>query len=274
MNGYSKLAASIVTSSIWTEADTTRIVWITMLAIADMHGEVNASIPGLARVAGVSVEACETAIRVFLAPDPYSRTKDDEGRRIEVIDGGWVLLNHRKYRELATGAEKAANHAKRQQRYRAKHNRNAKGDALSDASGVTGDVLVTGKRQAATEAATEAATNTNTNTERVGVLGIENAKTALGRAFKRDANSPWTYAEESALLECVRRPSFHSELDLLLVFKSKPQSYFPQSISRLLSDWPSTVDRARNHKEEVTAAKPLSIQAKEMLAQRERLKNL
>jgi hypothetical protein len=40
------------------------------------------------------------AIRGFLSPDKYSRTPDDEGRRIEVIDGGWRLLNYGKYREL------------------------------------------------------------------------------------------------------------------------------------------------------------------------------
>jgi len=125
MANYTKLFNSIITSTIWTEDDKTRIVWITMLAIADQHGEVQASIPGLARVSGVSLEAAETAINKFLAPDPYSRTPDDEGRRIEKIEGGWALLNHGKYRLMASAEDSKKANADRQKRHREKHTRNA-----------------------------------------------------------------------------------------------------------------------------------------------------
>lgn len=97
-----------------------------MLACADKNGEVQASIPGLARIAGVPVEACREAINKFLSPDPDSRTKDDEGRRIEEIDGGWSLLNFRKYREMASKEDSKASEAARKARYRAKIARNAK----------------------------------------------------------------------------------------------------------------------------------------------------
>jgi hypothetical protein len=126
MTGYTKLFNSIVTSTIWTEDDKTRIVWITMLAIADKNGEVQGSIPGLARIAGVDVESCRIAIGKFLSPDPDSRTKDDEGRRIEEIDGGWSLLNHQKYREMASRDEQREAEAKRKARYRNKIKRNQK----------------------------------------------------------------------------------------------------------------------------------------------------
>lgn len=107
------------------EPDQTRLVWITMLAIADKNGEVQGSIPGLARIAGVSVEATREAINKFLSPDPDSRTKDDEGRRIETIDGGWRLLNYRKYREMASREEAREAEAKRKADYRARLERNA-----------------------------------------------------------------------------------------------------------------------------------------------------
>lgn len=122
---YTKLFNSIITSTIWTEDDKTRIVWITMLACADKNGEVQASIPGLARLAGVPLEDCRTAINKFLSPDPDSRTQDDEGRRVEVIDGGWSLLNFRKYREMASKEDMQASEAARKARYRAKIARNA-----------------------------------------------------------------------------------------------------------------------------------------------------
>ena len=121
---YTKLFSSIVTSTIWVESDRTRIVWITMLALADRHGEVQASVPGLARIAGVPVADTETAINLFLAPDPYSRTPDDQGRRIEKIEGGWALINHAKYRDMASREESKEANAKRQKRHRDKASRN------------------------------------------------------------------------------------------------------------------------------------------------------
>lgn len=115
---YTKLFNSIVTSTIWLEDDRTRIVWITMLAMADKNGEVPGSVPGIARIAGVPTEDCRTAINKFLAPDPDSRTKTDEGRRIEEIDGGWVIINHTKYRNLASDSDRKEKAAIRQRRKR------------------------------------------------------------------------------------------------------------------------------------------------------------
>jgi hypothetical protein len=97
---FTKLFSSITASTIWAAPDQTRIVWITMLAMADQHGRVWASIPGLANIARVSIEATETALAELMAPDKYSRTTEHEGRRIAPIDGGWRLLNHGKYRAI------------------------------------------------------------------------------------------------------------------------------------------------------------------------------
>src|SRR3990167_799088 len=97
---FTKLFSSITESTVWCEPDRTRLVWITMIAMADRHGRVWGSIPGLANRARVPVEDCRTAIDTFLAPDRDSRTPENEGRRIETIDGGWRLLNHAKYRDM------------------------------------------------------------------------------------------------------------------------------------------------------------------------------
>lgn len=88
-----------------------------MLAMSDQDGIVEASIPGLARRAGVTVDVCEKAISTFLAPDPYSRTRDLDGRRIEEVDGGWRLLNHDKYRAKQNIEDVRERAAERQRRY-------------------------------------------------------------------------------------------------------------------------------------------------------------
>lgn len=96
---YAKLMSNIVTSSVWVEPHATVRVWIALLAQKDQNGEVQASIPGFASLCRVTIEECEAAIRTLLAPDPYSRTKEHEGRRITEIDGGWRVLNHAMYRD-------------------------------------------------------------------------------------------------------------------------------------------------------------------------------
>src|ERR1051325_7827971 len=97
---FTKLFSSITESSIWMEPDATRLVWITMLAMSDQNGFVFGSVPGLAHRARVSIEDCRAALRTLLEPDHESRTPDHEGRRIAVVDGGWALLNHAKYRKI------------------------------------------------------------------------------------------------------------------------------------------------------------------------------
>lgn len=96
---FVKIYASILDSSIWLEPAPTRLVWITLLAMADEFGVVRASVGGLAHRARVDKAECEAAIETLLSPDPDSGSSDYEGRRIAVIDGGWEVLNALKYRE-------------------------------------------------------------------------------------------------------------------------------------------------------------------------------
>jgi hypothetical protein len=116
---FTKLFQSILDSTIWQEPSETKVLWITMLAMADRNGEVQASIPGLARRAGVTMQQCETALQCLLSPDKYSRTPAHDGRRISAVDGGWQLLNHAKYRALLSAEERREYNRKKQAEYRA-----------------------------------------------------------------------------------------------------------------------------------------------------------
>jgi len=98
MTGFTKLFSSIVSSSIWCEDDVTLRVWIALLALSDAHGDVDASIPGLASLCRMPVEDCERAIGILCAPDPHSRSKTKEGRRIELRHGGFRIINYASYR--------------------------------------------------------------------------------------------------------------------------------------------------------------------------------
>jgi len=120
MAGYTKLFQTILASTIWGAAKETKIVWITMLAMADKHGCVHSSIPGLATMARLTIPETETALAELSSPDPYSRTKDFDGRRIETIDGGWFVLNHPKYRDMMTTDDRREYNRIKQQEYRAR----------------------------------------------------------------------------------------------------------------------------------------------------------
>jgi hypothetical protein len=103
---FTKLFSSITASTIWCEDDQTRIVWITMLAMANKNGFVFASVPGLAKMAVVPVEATRSALEKFMQPDRDSRSQEHEGRRIEVVDGGWRLLTYMKHRAIRDEEER------------------------------------------------------------------------------------------------------------------------------------------------------------------------
>jgi hypothetical protein len=106
MSNFTKLFGSILTSTIWQESKEVKLLWITLLASCDRWGIVEASLPGLAHNAMLTLAETEEGMKVLSSPDSYSRTKDFEGRRIEAIDGGWQILNYEKYREKASVEER------------------------------------------------------------------------------------------------------------------------------------------------------------------------
>ncbi len=99
MNGFALLWSKILLSSLWTSGTKdTKIVWITMLALKNADGIVQGSVPGLAKVAGVSDGECQIVLDVLLAPDKDDTSGVMEGRRLLKIPGGWQVVNNDLYR--------------------------------------------------------------------------------------------------------------------------------------------------------------------------------
>ena len=116
---YNKLFSKILDSSIWLEPDPTRIVWVTLLAAMDEDGFCPfACAANIANRARVSLEAAETALKTLESPDPNSGDPEHEGRRIERVPGGWLVLNGPKYREVAARETMRASTRKRVQAFR------------------------------------------------------------------------------------------------------------------------------------------------------------
>lgn len=85
-----------------------------------------------------------------------------------------------------------------------------------------------------------------------------NLRLELMSAYRRQEDSRLTYIEESSLAEIVReRPRYFEEWDMILTLKKNEPRFFPQSLSKLLTNWQETLDRANSWVPEVKPVKSL-----------------
>ncbi len=118
---YNKLFSKIVDSSIWLEPTPTRIVWLMFIAVMNEDGFVQfASVANVAHRARITDEESEQAIKILESPDPNSADEDNDGRRVEKVPGGWMILNASKYRDLVTREMQRAATRERVARHRSK----------------------------------------------------------------------------------------------------------------------------------------------------------
>lgn len=97
-----------------------------MIVLADADGIIDMTPQAIAARTSVPLEIIQAGIKVLEAPDPYSRTPDEDGKRIELLDEhrpwGWHIVNHEKYKHLRDSDEIRAQNRERQQRFRDKKN--------------------------------------------------------------------------------------------------------------------------------------------------------
>lgn len=167
---YTKLFGSIVNSSIWSEDAETCKLWVTMMALADRRGCVYAAIPGLAKAAMIKIEKVEEAIKKFLRPDKHSadarRAPERAGRRIEVIDGGWMLLNAGHYNSITSTEDRARQNREAAKRYRDKkhlqRSQQSNADVPADASAKSSSIVIN-RNQSSSPAITKNAVSGKTS---------------------------------------------------------------------------------------------------------------
>ena len=115
MAGFTKLHQAILHSSVWSQPHYVRVVWVSMLAMANADGVVEASISGLARAANVTLEECREALELLMGPDDESRD-GTSGERVARVEGGFYLLNYANYRDRQTKQQAAAAERMRKKR--------------------------------------------------------------------------------------------------------------------------------------------------------------
>ena len=121
MAGYGKLWSGITESSLWGGSKEARLLFVTLLAKADATGFVEASPSGLARLANLSREETDSALEELTSPDPDSKSKVADGRRVAIVPCGVCVVNYEEYRKRRDDDERRGYMREYMRDYRQKH---------------------------------------------------------------------------------------------------------------------------------------------------------
>lgn len=81
-----------------------------MIILCDDSGIIDLTPSSISRRTGIPIEHIEAGIKALEDEDPYSRTPEEGGRRIVRLDDhrpwGWRIVNHQKYKQMASYEDK------------------------------------------------------------------------------------------------------------------------------------------------------------------------
>lgn len=124
---YSPLFGKITDSSLWDESDLVIKVFLTMIAKQDADHIVRGNAYNIGRWARKSEEETMKALKVLSSPDTKRKEPQAfDGRRIERVPEGWLLINGQHYQDLMQDVNRRARQRKNQAAYRARKNGSGK----------------------------------------------------------------------------------------------------------------------------------------------------
>ncbi len=113
MNTYAAIFSKIVDSSLWDEPDYVVKVFITLLAKKDKDQVVRANAYMIGRWARKTEKETLDALRVLSSPDKKRlEPQEHEGRRVQKVEDGWLVLNGQMYQDLMVEVNRRAGKAK------------------------------------------------------------------------------------------------------------------------------------------------------------------
>lgn len=127
---FGKIFGQIFDSSIACSPDL-RHFFMDMIVLADADGDVDMTPESIAARTRIPLAEVNDHIACLCSPDPRSRTPDNEGRRLELLDEhrdwGWHIINYQKFREIASNEQRKASQRDRFNRWKSKRNDCANG---------------------------------------------------------------------------------------------------------------------------------------------------
>ena len=136
---YGKIFAKMYEGTLYGQWEAL-VTFQQMIVLCDADGNIDMTPHAIAARTSIPLEIIEKGIKILESPDEYSRTPDQEGRRIERLDAhrpwGWHLVNHAKYTSMQD-----ADHVREQTRDRVRRHREKKAqetkEILAEVTGVT-----------------------------------------------------------------------------------------------------------------------------------------
>lgn len=121
MNYYVPVFERIVDSSLWSEPDFVVKVFITMLVKKDKDGVVRGNAYNIGQWARKPEKEVLEALKILSSPDQKRlEPQPNEGRRIERVEDGWLILNAGFYQNLMRQANRREYQRIKQAEYRGK----------------------------------------------------------------------------------------------------------------------------------------------------------
>jgi hypothetical protein len=262
---FVKLFNQILDSSI---ADDRKLrhFFTDILLCSDAQGFVMMTESAIARRIGASIDEVKWGIDQLMSPDPRSKTPDNEGRRLEAVDGsgyGWRIINFESYKALRSAEDMREKTRERVRRFRdkqkdsdpcnatvtpcnagntTKRKRKNEEEELppNPQRGDVGEDLP--KRSRRLSAADK---------KRIRVKSNTPTMIRIGEWFGRQESTLWTIAEAEALESTNPSPA---EIDGMEGYYSAKDigttDYRRKDLLTLLNNWPGELDRARGYYKE------------------------
>jgi len=106
---YGKIFESIYDGSLYGQWEAI-VTMQQLIVLADADGVVDMTPPAIAGKTSIPLEILEKGLKILSKPDPYSRSQESDGVRIQLLDDhrpwGWFLVNHKKYAKLRTAEDR------------------------------------------------------------------------------------------------------------------------------------------------------------------------
>lgn len=145
---YTPLDADFLTSTLLKEGPDVVSVFALIMASTNKLGESGMEASIAASLLRISDERAEAAFKILAAPDPRSRNRAHDGRRILPRENGrWFLVSHEKYQWLASRAAATESNRRYEARKKERERSGNASAATCDESGcgLLGEVAAGGR---------------------------------------------------------------------------------------------------------------------------------
>jgi len=250
---YAKIFSQIFDSSLADDYEL-RHFFMDLLVLADSDGVVDMTETSIAARTRIPLEKVKSHLVTLCNADVRSRTPDDDGKRIKLIDDhrdwGWIIINYDKFRDIASDMQRREKTRLRVKKHRDKVRCNA--HVTPSNTPVTPLSVSVGTGTSESSEGKSAEKGRGVEVEKPGFKKAPEEVTGLMRIrlsflFSRHSDDPWSYEEDRELAAIIiNRPHAFDELtEIEQLYQRGNKSKQSWSVLSLLRGWTTALDKFR-----------------------------